>query len=230
MAPTWPPRYGLVARARHAAARATLRRDGLREIASTSELGQRLRNPSAIVCLGNGPSSESERIPADCDCLFRANWVWRHRGLLTEPDVVFTADPDLPPPGSHAIIGFPTVADATRILRRQRRARRAPAAWFAVPSMAPAIASIPRDAFPTNGALMIAVAAALDPARLVISGIDLYDHPQGKYPGENSEPNEYAGIHHPQVEVDFIRWALAGYRRELIVLSDNLRAALMLDA
>ena len=39
---------------------------------------------------------------------------------------------------------------------------------------------------PTNGALMVAVAAALQPKRLVIAGLDLYRHPEGRYPGSTA--------------------------------------------
>lgn len=226
MSPSWPPREGIAGRLRQAVSRRALRWTGAHEVADIAALQVLLRRPDSILCLGNGPSSEHAHIPLDCASLFRVNWVWRARDLLTGPDVVFTADPDLPPPGSRAILGFPTFRDAARILGIHRRAGGRPATWFSIPELAPDMAAVPRAAYPTNGALMIAVAAALEPARLVIAGIDLYDDPRGKYPGDSGEPNEYAAIHDVGVEIDFIRAALAGYRGALVILSDNLRAAL----
>jgi len=190
------------------------------EIADLETLRDRLGNPATILCLGNGPSSESPEIPRDCDCLFRVNWIWRDRGFLTEPDLVFTGDPDAPPPGSHAIVGFATAAEAERILEGYR----APVDWFVVRGLLRDLDAY-RDV-PTNGALMIAVAVALAPRRLVISGIDLYRHPQGKYPGVAEDPNHYDAIHSRETDVSFMRDALSGYRGELTVLSDALNREL----
>jgi len=226
MPPSWPPRANLGSRLQHAAGRFALRQAGLSEIVHLSTLGEWLRRPGSILCLGNGPSSEDRHVPCDSECLFRVNWVWRERGLLTDPDVVFTADPDQPAPDSRAILGFPTTADAVRILRGHQRAGRAHAAWFAVSTLAPKIAAPQRAAYPTNGALMIAVAAALDPARLTIAGIDLYRHADGKYPGATDEPNAYAEIHDPAVDLAVIGAALSAYRGALTILSANLREAL----
>ncbi len=45
---------------------------------------------------------------------------------------------------------------------------------------------------PTNGASMLAAAVALAPQRLVIAGIDLFQHPDGSYPWAGSGPNAYS--------------------------------------
>ncbi len=78
--------------------------------------------------------------------------------------------------------------------------------WLVVPRL---LRDFPtyRDV-PTNGALMIAVAVALTPARLVISGIDLYSHPQGKYPGVADDPQGYDAAHSRETDIACIRDAL----------------------
>jgi hypothetical protein len=188
------------------------------EIADLDTLRDRLSNPASILCLGNGPTSEGPDIPLNCDRLFRVNWVWRDRGFLIEPDVVFTGDPDAPAPGGRAIVGFPTGAEAQQILRNYPT----PVDWFKVPSLLRGHRPR-RDRFmPTNGALMIAVAVALAPRRLVISGIDLYLHPQGKYPGGAENHNTYDAIHSRETDITFMRYALSLYQGELAVLSDAL--------
>jgi hypothetical protein len=188
------------------------------EIADLETLRSRLASPVTILCLGNGPSSEGPDIPWNCDRLFRVNWIWRDRGFLIEPDVVFTGDPDAPPPGSRAIVGFPTAAEAQRILQNVQ----APVDWFTVPSLLRGHKPRRDPYVPTNGALMIATAVALAPRRLVISGIDLYLHPQGKYPGAAEDHNTYDAIHSRETDVSFMRDALSRYRGELTILSDAL--------
>jgi hypothetical protein len=194
------------------------------EIADLETLRQRLADPATILCLGNGPSSEDPSIPRDCDCLFRVNWIWHDRDFLTKPDLVFTGDPDTPPSGSRAIVGFPTETEAQLILKGYA----APADWFVVPNLLHK-GTAHRDV-PTNGALMIAVAVALAPRRLVISGIDLYLHPQGKYPGATGDFNNYDAIHSRETDVAYMRDALSRYRGELAVLSDALRRELSPEA
>jgi hypothetical protein len=188
------------------------------EIADLETLRDRLGHPATTLCLGNGPTSEGPDIPLNFDCLFRVNWVWRDREFLVEPDVVFTGDPDEPTPGSGAIIGFPTEAEAQQILRNYPT----PTDWFKVSSLL-RYHKPRRDHFmPTNGALMIAVAVALAPRRLVISGIDLYLHPQGKYPGGGENHNTYDAIHSRETDITFMRYALSLYQGELAILSNAL--------
>ena len=190
-----------------------------------AELNDRLGRPATILCLGNGPSSEDPRIPAEHDCLFRVNWVWRKRGIRTDPRVVFTADPDLPPPDRRAILAFPTRADAERILGDHRRAGVLPPAYLVMSEM-PGNFVPQTGPIPTNGALMLAAAVSLRPARLVIAGIDLYADARGKYPGELEEANEYAPIHDRDTEIAFLRAVLAPFSGEIVIVGDRLRAAL----
>jgi len=68
MPPTWPPRETLG----HA-----LHRHDAAEIANLAALRSRLGSPDSILCLGNGPSSESAQVPKAFDRLFRVNWIWK---------------------------------------------------------------------------------------------------------------------------------------------------------
>lgn len=195
-------------------------------------IGNRLGRPQSILCLGNGPSSEDPALnDAFYDCLFRVNWVWQARAVMTRPQVVFTADPDLPPPQSDAILAFPTRGDAHRILHRYRRPGRLRGqAYFVVPELESPLTGRSWPLRPTNGALMIAAAAQLQPRRLVIAGIDLYQHPAGKYPGEVAEANDYDAIHSRDNDLEAIALALAVFPGEVLVIGDQLRAALELNA
>ncbi len=73
---------------------------------------------------------------------------------------------------------------------------------------------------------MIAAAVRLRPSRLIIAGVDLYLHPDGKYPGLSDEPNDYDAMHHRDVDLAFIRDALNRYEGRIEILSDQLRLAL----
>jgi hypothetical protein len=75
---------------------------------------------------------------------------------------------------------------------------------------------------PTNGAAMLAVATALQPRRLVISGVDLFSHPAGTYPGDARTPNAYTPGHDADSELEILLAALSGYRGELVILSEAL--------
>ena len=92
--------------------------------------------------------------------------------------------------------------------------------------LSPLIGSRPWPARPTNGALMVVAAAGLQPERLIISGIDLFRHPQGRYPGDKLSRNEHARAHDPEVDLMVIEAALRDYQGELIILSDILRESL----
>ncbi len=81
------------------------------------------------------------------------------------------------------------------------------------------------DLRPTNGAAMLAVATALQPRRLVISGIDLFSHPAGTYPGDTATPNAYTPGHDAESELEILLAALSAYRGELVILSKALRTA-----
>jgi len=194
-------------------------------IADLAALRRRLGSPSSVLCLGNGPSSELPEVRSvQADCLFRVNWIWRSRGVLAQPNLVFTADPDVPP-SNPLLIAIPNRALGLPILARHCLALRPPrAGYLFVEDLLPSARPGTRP-FPTNGALMIATAAALEPARLVISGMDLYDHPEGRYPGDRSEAG-YAPEHSRGADLATIRAALAGFGGEVAILSPLLEEAL----
>ena len=81
---------------------------------------------------------------------------------------------------------------------------------------------------PSNGAIMIAVAAALKPRRIIIAGIDLYEHEAGRYPGDALAVDGYSRDHSRSCDMDFIRTALGQHHGDLVILSDHLRNALNL--
>jgi len=198
-------------------------------ITTLTELSTRLGTPSTILCVGNGPSSEDPRLldfPAPC--LFRVNWIWRERGILVMPQLVFTADPDLPDRCHRPIIGFPTRRQGFAILERHILRLRPPSSgYFFCDDIEPTADEIGKDMLPTNGALMVTMAAALQPERIVIAGIDLYQHPSGRYPGAGGEAVDgYARPHSRDCDVGLIRRALASFSGEVIVFSDALNRAL----
>ncbi|MET2832130.1 hypothetical protein [Mesorhizobium shangrilense] len=201
---------------------------GGRRIASLDGLAERLEKPRTIICLGNGPSSEDQRLADFGDAaLFRVNWNWRGRGWMTGPGVVFTADPDLPGPEARPVIVFPTAAVGRPILSRHIRAMRPPSAGYAfLDEFDPSLTDLSGPMIPTNGALMIAIAAALKPERIVVAGMDLYQHPDGRYPGDAEALGGYSREHSAEIDLDLIRTALRGFAGETIILSDNLREAL----
>ncbi|MBL8582403.1 MAG: hypothetical protein JNL61_09275 [Rhizobiaceae bacterium] len=197
-------------------------------IGTLAELRRRLGAPHTIVCLGNGPSSEDKRLAGfGGAALFRVNWNYLRRDPTAIPDAVFTADPDLPPRGRRPMLVFPTTAAGRPILERHAMRFRWPASGFVfLDDLDPPPADLSGPLIPTNGALMIAVAAALGPQRMVIAGIDLYRHAAGRYPGEANAVDGYARGHSLDVDLALIRSALAGFGGEVVNLSDNLRFAL----
>jgi len=199
---------------------------GMRRIASWEELRSRLGDPETILCLGNGPSSEADGVEdVRFDCLFRVNWVWNERSIHRNPDVVFTADFDAP--SAAPIICFPTREDANRILASYVRRRvGARTEYLVFPELSSSAKGRTWSHRPTNGALMVATAALLRPSHLIIAGIDLYLHPDGKYPGATDETNQYDDIHHRDVDLAFIRTALDQFGGDAKILSEQLRSAL----
>jgi hypothetical protein len=69
---------------------------------------------------------------------------------------------------------------------------------------------------------MILVAAALRPQEIIIAGMDLFSHPDGRYPGDSLAENDYAQPHDRQVEVMLMRRILAEYPGTVRVLGDAL--------
>ncbi|MEP9386456.1 hypothetical protein [Mesorhizobium sp. KR9-304] len=200
---------------------------GARRIATMTALGEALGSPDTILCLGNGPTSEDPAVGAYADAtLFRVNWTWRARGRMTLPAAVFTADPDLPPEGSKAVLIFPRASIGRLVLTQHLLALRPPpAGYLFADELSPAVADLRAPVIPTNGALMIAVAAALRPRRLAIAGMDLYRHPEGRYPGSDAVEG-YARGHSAGCDLAAIGKALENFAGDVAILSPNLAAAL----
>ncbi len=192
-------------------------------------LNTRLGNPATILCLGNGPSSEDPRL-ADVahDALFRVNWRWLERGVLTRPDMVFVGDLRTTARVRGCVFGFRTLTWEAEVLLRQLllvgSLRRLEHFTYERASAFLSDASWP--AHPTNGAVMVATAAALKPRRLVLSGIDLYLDPRGRYPGDAAPENDFPQMHSREVELEILERVLADYVGELWIMNDSLREAL----
>lgn len=188
-------------------------------VETVEALRRRLGAPGTILCLGNGPSSETPSLAETRhDALFRVNHMWSERGLLVHPDVVFTGLRS----AIRAVSGRPVfIAQTVGGVERLALMR-----WAALKRFATATAAtlgvMPRDIVPTNGAVMLAVAVALEPKRLVIAGMDLFRHPEGAYPGDGATANAYAPLHDPDAELDFILGVLDGYDGELEIVGEAL--------
>lgn len=197
-----------------------LRLDNIAELRAT------LGNPSTILCLGNGPTSEDPEVAKVVyDSLFRVNHLWLNRGFLTEPDMVFTGSKATLALVKGPIFGLQSIKSEGRLLVTRflqpptGRIRYATVERFGLYLSEPQWHGVR----PTNGAVMLAVAAALQPARLVISGIDLFSHPAGTYPGDTETPNAYTPGHNADSELALLLEALSLYKGELTILSPALR-------
>jgi len=197
---------------------------------SFDELRERLGCPRTLLCLGNGPSSEHPELRrVRFDALFRVNWRWLERGWLTHPDVVFTGDrTTLARVGSSCFFGFRTIDEEIRVFRRRfLRPRRRPLLRYFTYERLPGFLNERRwGARPTNGAVMLATAVELQPARLVIAGIDLFADPAGSYPGGSDVPNAYVPVHDRESELVIIQTALHRFRGEVEIFGDVLRERL----
>ena len=225
--PTAPRRMARLART--PLGRAIVAFQGRRRLADWRSLRQRLGNPSSILCLGNGPSSEDPRLEnVGHDCLMRVNWRWLSRGLLTHPDMVFVGDLLTPHKLAGCVFGFRNVSWEAEVLLRQLVLGLSvqPLEHFTLERVASFMNDRSWRALPTNGAVMIATAAGLEPDRLTIAGIDLYRHPAGRYPGDPAPDNDFPQMHDAEVELEIVEHALSGFRGEVVILSDPLRAAL----
>ena len=187
-----------------------------RRLASIAALKDVLGSPTTILCLGNGPSSEDAALDRYADAtLFRVNWTWRERGKFRRPNAVFTADPDLPPDGPQPVLVFPRATGGRLVLAQHILAFRPPrGGYLFADELSPVMADMKAAVVPTNGALMIACAVALKPRRLVIAGMDLYRHPQGRYPGSDAVEG-YARGHSAECDLALISGALAGFAGEV---------------
>jgi hypothetical protein len=190
-----------------------------------ASLAAALGHPRTILCLGNGPSSEDARLDRlEYDCLFRVNWMWKKRGRFLDPHMVFTGDQQTVRMVRTAIFGFQSIDTETRTTLRAVFDPRLPRLrCFTLERVPSFLHEVEWAAKPTNGAAMLATAVALEPARLILAGIDLFDHPQGSYPGDPSSANAYTPRHDREVELQIIEKALQEYRGEVVLMSDVLR-------
>jgi hypothetical protein len=156
------------------------------------------------------------------------NWRWQQRGILTSPQVVFVGDPETIDQLDGVIFGLWNRAlEQGMLLRHLRVHGLRPMRHFTMERSCAIIRDRPWPARPSNGALMIAAAAALEPDELCIGGIDLYQSPEGRYPGDPVGSNAYSRAHSRETDLAIIRSALATYRGALTVvgevLNDQLR-------
>jgi 3-deoxy-D-manno-octulosonic-acid transferase len=188
----------------------------------------RLGKPETILCLGNGPSSEDPQvIETKHDCLFRVNWRWKSRAILTDPAVVFVGDPQTVHRLSSCVFGFwNTRLEDGMLLRYFITHGVKLMKYFTVERLSPIIRDRKWPARPTNGVLMIVSAAALNPRQIIIAGMDLYQHPDGRYPGDLLSNNRYSQVHHPDTELEIMKRALKKYRGNLRIIGAPLKEAL----
>lgn len=189
------------------------------------DLREQLSRPQTILCLGNGPSSEDSRLAGlKHDALFRVNHSWIKRGFLADPDVVFAGGKPMMRAVSGAIFGLQAEgAEARLVATKLLRPGRGKVAYFDVNDLTGSIASFNWGHLrPTNGASMLATAVALQPARLVIAGIDLFSDPKGSYPGDRNTANAYSPGHSRETELAFVLGLLDSYSGELEIIGDVL--------
>lgn len=179
--------------------------------------------PGTIMCLGNGPSSEDPRLrDLPYDALFRVNHFWQPRGILTEPDGVFTGlRATIKAVRKPVVFVFQTREEEQKLLLKCLAMMRR-----IVFATADRLGVMDFESFgvfqPTNGAVMLATAVALQPKRLIVAGIDMYQHPAGSYPGDSGTPNAYTVHHDRDTELQFILGAFDRFQGELVILSEVL--------
>jgi hypothetical protein len=196
-----------------------------RRLDSLEAFRRELGAPQTIMCLGNGPSCEDPLLSDHaCDALFRVNHRWRGRGKFTAADVVFTGQKRTLFSVRPRIFAFQTRRAEGQLVTHHifnPLCRR----MIYVNLERLGIIKGDFDAIrPTNGATMIAAAVALEPKKLVIGGIDLFEDPSGAYPGDSATPNAYVPVHDPHLELRFILETLARYKGELTIAGDVLNA------
>jgi hypothetical protein len=224
---TAPRRMDAIARS--ALGRRVVAKRGTRRIEGWDALRKRLGNPETILCLGNGPSSEDPKLASlTYDALFRVNWRWLERGILTRPDMVFVGDLRTTARVSSCVFGFRTIAWESEILLRHlifglslRRLE-----YFTYQRVSGDMNDECWPTHPTNGVVMVAAAVGLLPKTIIIGGMDLYEDPAGRYPGDPIGDNNYPQMHSREVEVRALSSILAKFSGETRILSAPLRQAL----
>jgi len=209
-------------------------RDRFRVLESLEELAAALNHPRVIACLGNGPSSEDPALATmPFDALFRVNHAWVGRQApqpaLARPQVIFTGKRDtLKAYRQPTIYALQSGTAARRIMLRAVGIPRPPAAAGRRPQRIPLFVAGDRlqdygPYLPTNGAVALATAVALQPQRLIVAGMDLFSDPRGSYPGDTTTPNAYTVAHDRDAEADFILRTLAACPGEVVVVGEVLR-------
>jgi hypothetical protein len=198
-----------------------------RRIDGVNGLSERLNRPQTIMCLGNGPSSEDPRLMEHGhDVLFRTNHAWMGRGFLTHPDVVITGLRTSMRKVRGAIFGI-YGQSWERVFHMQRGLKllRDPAEYFLTDHFGQNKQERNQENhWPTAGAIMISVAVDLQPSKLIIAGIDMFQHEKGAYPEDKATPNDFAPAHSFDCDKNHIMQSLARYEGELVILSEVLRA------
>ncbi len=189
-------------------------------------LSKKLSHPATILCLGNGPSSEDPRLTRlSYDALFRANHAWAARGFLTQPDVVFTGVKASMRKIKGAILGvLDTNTEKVLLMTRGLNALFGDKlSYFVIDKIKGSTHEMDwRGHRPTSGAIMLKAAVQLKPERLIIAGIDMFQHPSGSYPGDNTTANAYAPAHTYDKELGFILHCLEKFDGEIIIIGDVL--------
>ena len=192
------------------------------------ELKERLKSPKVVLCLGNGPSSEDPMLEnVKYDALFRVNHSWIKRKVLADPDVVFTGGRPTMRTVRASIFGLPTPDSEERLmLVRVYHPLAGHTEFFNVGDVTANLRQFDWGHLrPTNGANMLASAIALKPEKLVVAGIDLFQHPDGSYPGDVSTPNAYSPGHSRETELAYILQLFSEFRGEIVIVGEILRAA-----
>jgi hypothetical protein len=191
-------------------------------------LRRRLGNPNTILCLGNGPSSEDPLVlDLHFDAIFRANHIWQKRGQYTDPDVVFVGDPSTLRNVRPCVYGFSSIhKEYGMLLRNLWSNGPKPIEYFTVERLLTDSHSWTLRYNLSNGVMMIMTAAALLPAKLIIAGIDLYLHPQGRYPGDSHANNKGGPLHDRNADLEAIDGVLRTFPNETVIIGDVLRESL----
>lgn len=193
---------------------------------SLDDLRQALGHPETILCLGNGPSSEGADVAeVSHDALFRVNHIWLKRDFLTHPQMVFTNSKKTLSALKNTIFGLHTIKSEARLLISRLLHPRTGRTRYVVVERFGLFLNEPRweNVRPTNGAVMLVIAVALKPKCLVVSGMDLFSHPAGSYPGDTKTANAYTPGHEAESELALLLEALSHYHGELTILSPALR-------
>ena len=127
---------------------------------------------------------------------------------------------------SATIFGLQSPAVETRLMRvRALNPSIGRTEFFNVNDLTPALKQFDWGHLrPTNCVSMLATAVALNPEKLIVAGIDLFQHPDGSYPGDIATPNAYSPGHSRETELDYILQLLSNFRGEIIIVGEILLA------